>query len=576
MSVWLLAIATASVLPTVRVTRERPIFQPQPQVVRLLSPSPMQDRLPEALKSVGYFGKNYGATGGLTTASLRGSGAEGVHVELDGIRLNSPLNGQADLGKISLLGIGKLELENGPGPEQALGGSLRLQTKEPLESLLGFGVGSFGETRLRAQIGQENLSLALSRESATNDYSYPYRGIIERRNNANITSTNLFAKGKQRWQDVTFRPLVLFSLREQAVPGAVNFPSPHASQEDVSLLAGLSLEGRPQPETLLTFSLSENLERQRFQDPDATLIPKQSALGVDATDARIDYHWETPLERHFPKISLGLRQDRTNGAIAKSQDHYSLRLRDEWWNDWGLLDASLGADHFSTIGGALSPKIGWSRTDGAIRTRASLGSAFRAPTFNELFWPEDSFSKGNPQIRPERVHSLELGGDGKWGPIQTSLTVYGQLGQDQIQWQPTDGKWTPINLTQTIGYGTEFEGSYLQASHSILLRYNHCSITSEGKQLVGRPLEQISLEGQETTPFGKYGGDISYVSSRFTTAANTESLPAYCLLGLSAEWKLAERTLAFRIDNLLDSPYQTVPYYPMPGRTFRLTLLQPL
>lgn len=576
MSVWLMAIATASVLPTVRVTRERPVFQPQPQVVRTITPSAAQDRLPEALKSVGFYGKNYGASGGLSTASLRGSGAEGVHVELDGIRLNSPLNGQADLGRLSLLGIGKLELENGPGSEQALGGSLRLQTKEPLESLLGMGVGSFGETRLRAQIGQEHLSLALSRESATNDYPYPYRGVIERRNNANITSTNLFAKGKQNWNDVTFRPLVVFSLREQAVPGAVNFPTPQASQEDLSLLAGISLEGRPQPDTQLTFSLAENLERQRFEDPNATLTPKQTALGVDATDARLDYRWQTPIERHFPSLSVGFRQDRTNGAIAKSQDHYSLRLKDEWWSDWGLLNASLGADHFSTVGGAVSPKLGWSRTDGNLRTRASLGSAFRAPTFNELYWPEDGFSKGNPQIRPERVHSLDLGADGKWGPIQGSLTVYVQLGQDQIQWQPTDGKWTPLNLAQTIGYGTEFEGNYSKESHSVLFRYNHCSITSEGKQLVGRPLEQISLEGQETTPFGKYGGEIAYVSSRFTTAANTESLPAYCLLGLSAEWKLAGRTLTCRIDNLLDTPYQMVPYYPMPGRTFRLTLLQPL
>lgn len=573
MSEWLLALATASILPPVRVIKERPPLKPAPRIVRVLQTRPTQNRLGDLLQSVNFYEKSYGPSGSLTTASLRGSSAEGVLVELDGIRLNSPLNGMADLGKLPLLGLERIEVENGAGTDGAVGGAIRLRTNDNLSSLLSLGFGSFGQASLRAQIGEEGISFALARDTAKNDYPYSDRGTRKQRENAGITTTSVFAKGKKEWNDWTLRPMVLFDLRDQSVPGAINFPTPQAHQEDLSLLASLALENRGE-DTAKKVSVTSRIERNHFEDPRAVLTPKQSSLFLDSTEAR----WETRWDRgeHAPILALGVKQDRTEGGIRRSQETYSLRVEDGWWHDWGLLEGTLGFDRFSTFGNAFSPKLGFSRTDGPHRTHLSLGSAFRAPTFNELYWPEDAFAKGNPSIKPERVYSLDLGWDGKWGNFQTGLTLFGSLGQDQISWQPAGTKWMPLNLAQTIGRGAEFEAAYRLPERSLSGHYSYCAITAEGKQLVGRPLEQLRLEGTQKLWDGTFGADLAYASQSPTTAANTEFLPAYWLMGLSAEWKLGERTIGLRVQNLLDVSYSVVPYYPMPGRIVSLNFVQPL
>jgi outer membrane receptor protein involved in Fe transport len=61
----------------------------------------------------------------------------------------------------------------------------------------------------------------------------------------------------------------------------------------------------------------------------------------------------------------------------------------------------------------------------------------------------------------------------------------------------------------------------------------------------------------------------SLMGERFTTAQNTDSLPAHDLWSASLAYAVNDRnTLSLRGENLANRYYVLQPYYPMPGRTF--------
>ena len=71
--------------------------------------------------------------------------------------------------------------------------------------------------------------------------------------------------------------------------------------------------------------------------------------------------------------------------------------------EYGALnvDSGLRYDHDGQFGGATTYNVGASYevTDGLV-ARASYGTGFRAPTFNDLYYP-DPFTPGNPDLEPE-------------------------------------------------------------------------------------------------------------------------------------------------------------------------------
>jgi outer membrane receptor for ferrienterochelin and colicins len=81
--------------------------------------------------------------------------------------------------------------------------------------------------------------------------------------------------------------------------------------------------------------------------------------------------------------------------------------------------ATLGArfDHNSIFGDAFSPKAGVNvRVTDQVRARFSYGRGFRAPDLGQLFYrflnPTNLYQViGNPDLRPEKAHSLQFGGE---------------------------------------------------------------------------------------------------------------------------------------------------------------------
>jgi len=131
--------------------------------------------------------------------------------------------------------------------------------------------------------------------------------------------------------------------------------------------------------------------------------------------------------------------------------------------EYGALnvDSGLRYDHDGQFGGATTYNLGasYELTEGLV-ARASLGTGFRAPTFNDLYYP-DPYTPGNPDLKPEKSRSYEIGLT--WQPTDATsldLALYRSDISNQITWAPVDpndffGPWHPDNVQKVRVTGFE-------------------------------------------------------------------------------------------------------------------------
>lgn len=230
----------------------------------------------------------------------------------------------------------------------------------------------------------------------------------------------------------------------------------------------------------------------------------------------------------------------------------------------------------------------------SIRVRASLSTAFNAPAFNQL--RPTLYTTGNPNLRPERTRSAEIGLITSFRPdlIQLSASYFTQRFSDLIEYVsggPPTFMGSYANLTGATSNGYEMELQLLpvrswrgSVSYTIVNpRVTQVDAAYQGGNRVGdalirRPSHSGSLVVSYAWPAtASFGASISVVGKRadidFAQFPSPRvTLPAYIKLDLSTEVPLTRShrgglTLSARIENALDRHYEDVLHYEAPGRT---------
>ena len=229
-----------------------------------------------------------------------------------------------------------------------------------------------------------------------------------------------------------------------------------------------------------------------------------------------------------------------------------------------------------------------------LRLRFSVSRNFRVPTMNDRFWQPG----GNPSVLPESSWNQEAGLDlavsGRNQSLRgvISVTLYNLLIHNLIQWVSiTPSVWSPRNVQQVWSRGAEasFKVYYqiVPVSGYFQLLYNYSPSTysqpqTAGDETAGRQLIYIPLH-KFNTAFSvnvhKFYGFLNTLVTgiRFVQKDNSKSLPAYSLTNLTLGYRFQGRAsgcrLQFEIRNLFNTQFQSVQYYPEPGRSFQLNLL---
>lgn len=231
------------------------------------------------------------------------------------------------------------------------------------------------------------------------------------------------------------------------------------------------------------------------------------------------------------------------------------------------------------------PKLGFLyRASDTVTLKHNWFRTFRFPTLNDLYWPEDAFAQGNPDLKPEDGVGtdviLELSQPGKF---LLTASLYATYQKDAITWQPgSGGKWSPTNLAEALYFGSDLRvqsevnpNLRVTASYGWLLTY---VLTGElalkdDKRMPYQPVHRFGAGVEILWNTGSLVISQKYESERYATIVNAAPLPPYFTLDVSLTQHLGDSwTLLLSGANLLGANYQLIENYPLPRTSLSVGL----
>lgn len=178
--------------------------------------------------------------------------------------------------------------------------------------------------------------------------------------------------------------------------------------------------------------------------------------------------------------------------------HY-LFVQDEWsfapaWE----LTAGLRYDDYSDVGSTTNPRLSlvWN-TSPTLTSKLIYGEAFRPPAFLELYGTSNPVALGNPDLKPEKLESLELALG--WKPHETlswDLNLYQFHIHDFIDFVSDSGQtFTARNTARINGQGGETELRHqLGDALQLLVNYSRQRTRNRSGESLGlAPREEAHL-----------------------------------------------------------------------------------
>ena len=547
--------------------------------------------LPEILRGVaGLTLSNNGGEGKATSVFLRGANADHVLVLVDGIKIGSATTGTASFQDIPVAQIEHIEIVRGPRASlygsEAIGGVIQIFTRKgggALTPSASFTAGSYGtyntaiglagggeQSWFNAKLGQHNTrgfdacrgSLAAGcfviepDKDGYHNSSLGLNGGYRFAQDATAEFNMLQANSTVQTDGSIFAGNQAKSV-QQVLGGALKFLP--LAQWNATLRGGRS---RDNSDIFFNGLYISRFNTQRdslsWQNDFALDADQLLTAGLDYQNDQIDA---------LPDVTLPAQ------AFTKtSRDNHA--LFGQYQGSFGAhgLQASARHDNNQQFGGHNTGSLsyGYALND-TTRLTASYGTAFKAPTFNQLYYP----GFGSATLRPELSRSIEMGvtGHGTFG--KWSLNAYQTNISDLIGF---DALFNPVNINTARLTGLEGQLQTQRAGLDInstltLQDPRQTSGADQGKLLNRRATETMRIEVAHD--FGAYrlASSLYAEGRRFDDLANTGRLGGYALLDMRAEYRVAPDWLVQgRIDNLLDKQYETAQFFNQVRRGLYFTL----
>ncbi len=520
-----------------------------------------------------------GGAGAVTSVFLRGANRNHSLVLVDGVRMTSASLGSARLEHLPLELVERIEVVRGPMStlygSEAIGGVIQIFTRRgggAPRAHVRAGLGGLGLATLDAGLtgGADGLRYALSVGHAEQD------GQSASNPDAGPWTYNPDKDG--------------YRNRRAALSLEYDLDARH-----VLSLRGLASDGLSQFDDGLGFSGETVDSRARARLGNAG-VGLTSRLGADWTSSlRADYAYEN-VRTHgngyashitLDQWQLGWQLDgrtapgdwvlllerldqKVGGDVGYARDR---RERDAillgWRRDFGRhrLHANARHDDDSQFGGHATGGFGYGlRLTPAWRAELAWGSAYRAPAFDDLYWP----GGGNPELRPETARNLEAAVKHQAGDRLVSATVYRNRVEDLIQWAPgPGGNWRPDNIAHadlrglTLAWRDRLGDFDARAS----VDFQRAEDADTGQHLPLRARRHASLGLDWRAGAWTLSADLVARDARYADAGNSQRLPGHVVIDLGARYRIdRDWSIDARLANALDVDYQLARGYDAPGR----------
>jgi len=519
---------------------------------------------------------NSGGAGKATSLYLRGANAGQTLLLLDGLRLGSATLGQPAWQNLPTVLLGRVEVvrgaQSGLYGSDAIGGVVQAFTREedgPIapwaraalgtqqgrEAAVGFG-GRDGATQISAGLSTFDTAGfdATSAENINHNSDRDgYRNLA-----GSLRLKHEFAPGQS---------LGLTALRTQGENEYDGYPAAlDASGKYAQQALALNADNRINE----VWRMRTTLGQSRDQSEDFSGDVSTGAFNTH----RDQFTWQNDLS--FIKnntLSLGVEwlRERVDGSGVQAFTRDERITRSLFAVDTLRLGAhdlqlSLRRDDIEAIDTRTTGRLGWGWSlPGSLRLTASYATGFKAPTFNDLYYPESPWSAGNPNLKPEESRGWDLGLSQQLGAFGWRLATFRTDVDNLIQWTADESwRYTPDNVAEARLRGVEFGADYRADGWRVALAADwlQAEDRNTGDALPNRPDRSARLDVDRD--LGRWSAGATLLAARYP-----DELPqaGYGVLNLRAAYRIDHAwSLSARIDNAFDRDYQTVSGYPMPGR----------
>ena len=523
-----------------------------------------------------------GGLGAGTSVFMRGANSNQALILIDGVRISSATSGNANLADLLADQIDRIEVVRGNVSalygSDAVGGVIQIFTKSgegrtPAPSAQ-LSYGTYDTRRASAsyggQVGDTSFNVGVS-HLRTDGFSAldPRQAPRANPNDNGYENTSVSASVRHAFNQDWDAGVRLFQTwGELSYDSAFGRPTDdYESRNQVrSLSAFANGKLTDQWKTRVVLAQGDDRSRNTLNGaPDGTFDTRNHQLTWQN-----DY---TFLPGQVLQFGTEFLRQSINTSAYNADKRRVSSVFGGYQGTFGAHQIQLNArrDKYSDFGGANSYFGGYGyHLNDTFKLLANASSAFRAPTFNELFYP----GFGNPDLRAERARSIEAGvqATGVLGILR--VTAFRTHYQDLIiSAVGPGGLFAPYNVgrARVRGIETSYRGTVAGVDVQASLTLQDPENRETGAQLVRRAKRFGNLGVSRTIGPVTLGADWYLTAERKETGGRT--IGGYGLFGLSASYKLTpEVSVAARVDNVFNKDYQVVYPYNTPGRTAMVTL----
>jgi vitamin B12 transporter len=268
-------------------------------------------------------------------------------------------------------------------------------------------------------------------------------------------------------------------------------------------------------------------------------------------------------------VALERREERLDsdaGFAVTARDTNAVVGVWRWRGGARAVQANLRRDVSSQFGSRTTGALAYGYDfGGGFRASASYGTAFKAPTFNDLYYP--GFS--NADLEPETAHNAEAALRYANSGLAAGIVAYRNRVRDLIVFQcDASFNCAPQNVANATleGVTAELEARAGDASIRASADIQRPEDDATGNLLPRRARRHVSVAVASVWNALRVGAELVASSPRFDDAANTRRMGGYALVNFTADCALAPGwTLFARLDNALDKHYELAADYNTAG-----------
>jgi len=521
---------------------------------------------------------NNGGPGKISGIFIRGTNTSHVIVLVDGVRLNSATAGTTTFENLPVALIEKIEILRGPATalygQDAIGGVIQIFTKkgsgEP-RFYAGMGYGTYdtktAEAGVHGAIGDTNFALGVSSYD-TDGFSAlktSNPNLDDKDGYRNLSFTGSVSHKIAEGHEIGLQLLhseghVRFDNRFNIDPFFPAFNPAFSDNAEVSQHSyAITIKNQITSRWLSTLRAGEGADES----------VTYAALGPFTTESRSlfktkqrQYSWQNDIT--LPLGTLTLLYDRLEERVKSTTDFKQTSRNNDGYFIGYLVNhgphtvqLNYRSDHNSRFGTNDTEGLGYGyRFNDNWRVTASYGTAFKAPTFNDLFFPDFfGFPTSNPDLKPEKARNIEASLRYADDHSNASLTLYENKIRNLIT---LDTSYVPANVNEARIQGMTLSGSHVwnnwQFGGSVDILSPRDRETDN--LLVRRANRHANLNTSYTWGDWRFGAEAVASSARYNDAANTQRLSGYSIFNLTTDYTInKEWQLKARLNNLFDKDY---------------------